>query len=38
VEDEIRQLEEERDEEVLQTQALRTKRESVIKGESSLMS
>src|ERR671916_699152 len=35
VEDEIRQLEEERDEEVLQTQALRTKRESVIRGESS---
>nr|MBA3472174.1 DNA-directed RNA polymerase subunit beta' [Rubrobacter sp.] len=35
VEDEIRQLEEERDEEVMQTQALRTKRESVIKGESS---
>jgi DNA-directed RNA polymerase subunit beta' len=35
VEEEIRQLEEERDEEVLQTQALRTKRESVIKGESS---
>ncbi len=35
VEDEIRQLEEERDEEVDQTQALRTKRESVIKGESS---
>src|ERR687886_10938 len=29
-----RQLEEERDEEVLQTQALRTKRESVIRGES----
>ncbi|QIN78074.1 DNA-directed RNA polymerase subunit beta' [Rubrobacter marinus] len=35
VEDEIRGLEEERDEEVMQTQALRTKRESVIKGESS---
>jgi DNA-directed RNA polymerase subunit beta' len=35
VEEEIRQLEEERDEEVMQTQALRTKRESVIKGESS---
>jgi DNA-directed RNA polymerase subunit beta' len=35
VEDEIRQLEEEREEEVLQTQALRTKRESVIRGESS---
>jgi DNA-directed RNA polymerase subunit beta' len=35
VEDEIRQLEEERDEEVDQVQALRTKRESVIKGESS---
>src|SRR5215203_324470 len=35
VEDEIRQLEEERDEEILQTQALRTKRESVIRGESS---
>ena len=35
VEDDIRQLEEDRDEEVLQTQALRTKRESVIKGESS---
>ncbi|HKH76910.1 MAG TPA: DNA-directed RNA polymerase subunit beta', partial [Rubrobacteraceae bacterium] len=35
VEDEIRQLGEERDEEVDQVQALRTKRESVIKGESS---
>ncbi len=35
VEDEIRGLEEERDEEIMQTQALRTKRESVIKGESS---
>lgn len=35
VEDEIRQLEAERDEEILQTQALRTKRESVVKGESS---
>ncbi|HEY6751787.1 MAG TPA: DNA-directed RNA polymerase subunit beta', partial [Rubrobacteraceae bacterium] len=35
VEDEIRLLEEERDEEVLQTQALRTKRESVVRGESS---
>ncbi len=35
VEEEIRQLEEDRDEEVLQAQALRTKRESVIKGESS---
>ncbi|MDQ3658438.1 MAG: DNA-directed RNA polymerase subunit beta', partial [Actinomycetota bacterium] len=35
VETEIRQLEEERDEEVTATQALRTKRESVIKGESS---
>ena len=34
VEDEISQLEEERDEEILQTQALRTKRESVIRGES----
>ena len=35
VETEIRQLEEERDEEITATQALRTKRESVIKGESS---
>ncbi|MBA3610236.1 MAG: DNA-directed RNA polymerase subunit beta', partial [Rubrobacter sp.] len=35
VEDEIRTLEEERDEEITATQALRTKRESVIKGESS---
>ena len=35
VEAEIRQLEEERDEEITATQALRTKRESVIKGESS---
>ncbi|MEW6638776.1 MAG: DNA-directed RNA polymerase subunit beta', partial [Actinomycetota bacterium] len=35
VEEEIRQLEEERDEEIDQTQALRTKRESVIRGESS---
>ena len=35
VEEEIRQLEEERDEEITATQALRTKRESVIKGESS---
>jgi DNA-directed RNA polymerase subunit beta' len=35
VEEEIQQLEEERDEEVDQAQALRTKRESVIKGESS---
>jgi len=35
VEAEIRQLEEERDEEISATQALRTKRESVIKGESS---
>ena len=35
VEDEIRQLEEDRDEEVDQVQALGIKRESVIKGESS---
>jgi DNA-directed RNA polymerase subunit beta' len=35
VEDEIRQLEEERDAEVDQAQALRTKRESVINGDSS---
>jgi DNA-directed RNA polymerase subunit beta' len=35
VEEEIRQLEEDRDEEVDQAQALRTKRESVIRGESS---
>ncbi|MBA2443516.1 MAG: DNA-directed RNA polymerase subunit beta' [Rubrobacter sp.] len=35
VETEIRTLEEERDEEVTSAQALRTKRESVIKGESS---
>ena len=35
VEDEIRQLELDRDEEIDQIQALRTKRESVIKGESS---
>jgi DNA-directed RNA polymerase subunit beta' len=35
VEEEIQQLEEDRDEEVDQAQALRTKRESVIKGESS---
>jgi len=35
VEEEIRQFEEDRDEEIMQTQALRTKRESVIKGESS---
>jgi DNA-directed RNA polymerase subunit beta' len=35
VEEEIYQLESERDEEILQTQALRTKRESVIRGESS---
>ncbi|MDQ3965845.1 MAG: DNA-directed RNA polymerase subunit beta', partial [Actinomycetota bacterium] len=35
VEDEIHQLEGERDEEILQAQALRTKRESVIRGESS---
>ena len=35
VEGEIRQLEEDRDEETLQAQAFRTKRESVIKGESS---
>ncbi|HEX5974652.1 MAG TPA: DNA-directed RNA polymerase subunit beta', partial [Rubrobacteraceae bacterium] len=35
VEEEIRQLEEERDEEVDQAQALRTKRESVINGDSS---
>jgi len=35
VEAKIRQLEEERDEEISATQALRTKRESVIKGESS---
>ena len=38
VEEEIRQLEEERDEEVDQAQALRTKRESVINGDSSLTS
>ncbi len=35
VEDEIRELEQDRDEEIDQVQALRTKRESVIKGESS---
>jgi DNA-directed RNA polymerase subunit beta' len=35
VEDEIRGLEEDRDEEITATQALRTKRESVIRGESS---
>ncbi len=35
VEDEIKQLELDRDEEIDQIQALRTKRESVIKGESS---
>ncbi|MDP9411916.1 MAG: DNA-directed RNA polymerase subunit beta' [Actinomycetota bacterium] len=35
VEDEIRQLEQDRDEEIDQIQALRTKRESVIRGESS---
>src|SRR3712207_7979371 len=35
VEEEIQQLEEDRDEEVDQAQAVRTKRESVIRGESS---
>ncbi len=35
VEDEIRQLEQDRDEEIDQVQALRTKRESVINGDSS---
>jgi DNA-directed RNA polymerase subunit beta' len=35
VEEEIRQIEADKDEEIIQAQALRTKRESVIRGESS---